>query len=420
MGVTLSEMQHGTERGTTSARGSARRPRGDEHLTGAQRGTLAGWLKGVDEGRMSRREFVARATALGASVSGIGMALALAGCGSGDDEGTTASFDKTKPASISFYNWTEYTSPKVLKRFKQETGIDVDLSLYESNEELYASLKKGAVVYDVVIPESAWVSILAKANLIQPLDMSLIPNFDANVTTELFRSPPFDPGTDGVKYSVPYMFGTVGIAVRLDKIADPPTSWEILYDPKYKQQMSMLDGAHEILGPALFSLGYSPNTTSQSELDEATAKAVAQKKLVKIYDSTFMTDRMIAGLPLVECWDGDAILAMNKMGISKLRYLLPDEGYTVWMDGICVPTNAASPYGAHLFLNFLLDPANAAESANFIGYQPAVDAADPLITSLVQRAMRPTPEVIAKGTLGVDLGAFEDAFQAAYKKVQQA
>ena len=398
-----------------------RERRGGERLDRARQGTIAGWLKGVDEGRLSRREFVAGATALGASLSSVAMALSVAGCGDGDgDSGDGPKFDTTTPASITFYNWTEYTSPKVLKDFEKATGIKVDLRLYDSNEELFAALEKGRAAYDVVNPESAWVSILARAGLVQPLDMDLVPNFDTNVTTELFRAPPFDPGTDGVKYSVPYMFGTVGIGVRLDKIPDPPNSWELVYDPRYKGRISMLDGAHEILGPALFSLGYSSNTTDQGELDEATAKAVSQKPLVKVYDSTNMTASMTGGLPVVECWDGDAILAMNRMGISKLRYILPDEGYTAWMDGLCVPKNAPSPYGAHLFLDFLLDPVNAAECANFIGYQPAVDAADPLITSLVQRAMRPTPEVLEKGTLGIDLGDFEEAFQAAYEQVRKA
>ena len=182
----------------------------------------------------------------------------------------------------------------------------------------------------------------------------------------------------------------------------------------------MLEGAHEVLGPALFSLGYSYNTTEQGQLDEATAKAIEQKPLVTTYSSSGMVKRITSGLPLVECWDGDAILAMNKIGLSKLSYVLPDEGYNVWMDGVCVPKNAPSPYAAHLFLNFMLDPVNAAESANFTGYQPVVAEADPMIESLVQRALRPSPEVIGRGTLAADIGDFEEAFQAAYKKVQQA
>jgi len=310
-------------------------------------------------------------------------------------------------------------SPAVLKRFEKETGIKVRLELYDSNEELAKNLEGGGGPYDVIVPEDAYVAIFAKAGLLQPLDLSLIPNFDTYVTTDFFRRPSFDPGTDGKKYSVPYMFGTIGIAVRLDEIPAPPSSWKLLYDRRYKGRISMLEGAHEVLGPALFALGYSYNTTNQSELDEATRKAIAQKPLVKTYSSTGMGGRIAGGLPLVECWDGDAVLAMNKIGISKVRYLLPDEGYNVWMDGVCVPKNAAGAYGAHLFLDFMLDPKNAADSANYIGYQPVVEAADPMIKSLVQRAMRPSPDVIERGVLAVDLGAFEDAFQAAYKKVQE-
>jgi len=208
--------------------------------------------------------------------------------------------------------------------------------------------------------------------------------------------------------------------VRLDKIPNPGDSWSIMYDPRHRGKMSMLDGSREVLGPALFSLGYDLNTTSQSELDEATAKAIAQKPLVKVYSGSGMAPRMVSGLPLVECWDGDVVTAMSTLGISKLRYLLPKEGYNVWMDGVCVPAASKNPYAAHLFLNFLLDPVNAAESANYIGYQPVVAAADPLVKSLVQRAMRPTDDVIAKGTFVKDLGSFNAAFDAAWAKVQKA
>jgi spermidine/putrescine transport system substrate-binding protein len=324
------------------------------------------------------------------------------------------------PTTLRIFNWSEYTSPKVLKDFERKFGVKCDLKLYDSNEQLTAQLKRRPDAYDIVVPEDAFVSVLASAGQLRPLDMSLIPNFAKYVTDEAFRSPPFDPGTGGKKYSVPYMFGSIGVGVRLDKVPDPGESWSIMYDPRFKGRMSMLDGSREVLGPALFSLGYSLNTTSQGELDEATAKAIAQKPLVTTYSGSGMAPRMVGGLPLVECWDGDVVTAMNKLGISKLRYLLPKEGYNVWMDGICIPASSPNPYAAHLFLNFILDPVNAAASASYIGYQPVVAAADPLLTSLVQRAMRPTAEVIAKGTFVKDLGSFNKAFDTAWVKVQKA
>jgi spermidine/putrescine transport system substrate-binding protein len=379
---------------------------------------MAAWLKGFAEGGVTRREFVARAAALGVAASTLGTMLAA--CGGDDKTGSAPqAMDTTLPASLAFYNWTEYTSPAVMKKFEKEHGVKVKLELYDSNEELQKNVEKGGV-YDVIVPEDAYVTIFARAGLLRPLDMSLIPNFDRYVIGDLFKKPSFDPGTGGKKYSVPYMFGTVGFAVRLDAIPDPANSWDLIYDDKYRGGISMLEGAHEVLGPALMSLGCSYNSTDQDELDEATAKAIGQKPLVTTYSSSAMAKRITSGLPLVECWDGDATLAMNKIGISKIRYVLPDEGYNVWMDGVCVPRNAPNPYAAHLFLDFLLDPVNAAASANYIGYQPVVQDADPMVKSLVQRALRPTPEVISRGTLAADLGDFEDAFQAAYAKVKAA
>ena len=379
---------------------------------------LGGWLEGFVHGDMTRREFVMRAAAAGLTVSAVGTLLAACG-GASSTSAEPSSMSTELPSTLRFYNWSEYTSPKVLKDFERKYGVKVALETYDSNEQLTARLKAHPDAYDIIMPEDAFVSVLASQGLLRPLDMSLIPNFKY-VTDTAFRKPPFDPGADGKKYSTPYMFGTIGVGVRLDKVAAPGRSWSIMYDPRYKGRMSMLDGSREVLGPALFSLHHSLNTTSQAELDEATDKAIAQKPLVTVYSGSGMAPRMVSGLPLVECWDGDVVTAMNKIGISKLRYLLPEEGYNVWMDGVCIPKASPNPYAAHLFLNFLLDPVNAAESASYIGYQPVVAAADPLIKSLVQRAMRPTPEVIAKGTFVKDLGSFNAAYDKAWAKVQAA
>jgi len=381
---------------------------------------LGAWLGGLVDGEMTRREFVARTAAAGLTATAIGTLLAACGGASSGTGAKPSAMGTELPATLHFYNWSEYTSPKVLKDFERKYGVKVALTTYDSNEQLMARLKAHPDAFDVIMPEDAFVSVMAGQGLIRALDMSLIPNFDKYVTDAAFRHPPFDPGTDGKKYSIPYMFGTIGIGVRLDKVADPGRSWSIMYDPRYKGRMSMLDGSREVLGPALFSLHYGLNTTDRGQLDEATDKAVAQKPLVKVYSGSGMAPRMVSGLPLVECWDGDVVTAMSTIGISKLRYLLPDEGYNVWMDGVCIPAASPNPYAAHLFLDFLLDPVNAAASASYIGYQPVVAAADPLIKNLVQRAMRPTPDVIAKGTFVKDLGSFNQAYDQAWAKVQAA
>jgi spermidine/putrescine transport system substrate-binding protein len=384
----------------------------------AVRGEVAALLRGVADGRVTRRQFVARAGALGLSLSAVGTLLAA--CGGSDTAASPAApaFPTTKPATLNVHNWSGYMAPKVIKQFEADQGIKIKLTEFDSTDQCVKQIKQGGA-YDVIFPEAWGAEILIKAGLLTPLDMSLLPNFK-NVTQPTFQKPPYDPGTDGKKYTSVYFFGTMAFAVRLDKIATPQQSWEMLFDPKYKQKISMLDGSRDVLGPPLWMAGTDPNTTDQAQIDAATQKLIEQKPLVTVYSSTGTTDRLIAGLPVVQCWDGDAAYVMNKLGLEKCRYILPAEGYSVWADAPCVPTAAASPYGAHLLLNYLLDPAVAAANANFTGYQPVVEAADPMIKSLVQRALRPTTEQLEVGTFNEDLGEAAAIYDAAYAKVLKA
>jgi spermidine/putrescine-binding protein len=381
----------------------------------------------VCEGRLSRREFLARTAALGLGASAVGALLAACGTTSTPSSTTSASpvaMDTTLPKKLYIYNWSDYSSQKVYDDFKKQYGITVVESFYDGNESLNTKLRAGAGGYDVVFPTDKWVSINAKSGLIQPLDMSLIPNFDKYVTLPLFQKPSFDNPDEqgGKKYSVPYMFGSTGVGIRRDKVAnaDSIDTWNIMWDAAWKRQISMLDEPVECINAALMLLGYPANTTDQAQIDAAAQKLVEQKPLVVQYTSTVDKREMIQGVPLVHCWDGDAAMAMRDVGEAKLRYLLPKEGFMLWMDGIAVPTTAPSPYAAHLFLDFILDPVNAAGAANYIGYQPAVEEAMQYVTDPVQKAMRPTPEILAKGQLPKDLGAFEQMYQDAWAKVKSA
>jgi spermidine/putrescine transport system substrate-binding protein len=379
---------------------------------------LASWLREIADGHLDRRQFLLRATALG--LAGSSIATLLAACGSSDDSsGKPVAMDTTLPATLEVFNWAAYISPKTLRDFGEKYGLKVELTTYGSNEKLVKAIDSGAGPYDVIFPTDSFVTTLINAGQVQPLDMDLIPNF-VNVTDPVFRKPAFDPETDGHKYSVPYMFGTTGFIARLDRVKTVDDTWEMLYDPAFDKKITMLDGSREVLGPPLFLLGSDPNTTNQATLDKATAMAVQQKPMVVEYDSTDVAATIASGRPLTEAWDGDAVAAIGTLGMSKIKYVLPREGFSAWADGVCIPENAPSPYAAHLFLDYLLDPGVAAQNANYTGYQPVIEAADPMIKSLVQRAMRPTPEVIARGVVSKDLGDFNKQFEAAWETVQNA
>jgi spermidine/putrescine transport system substrate-binding protein len=384
-------------------------------------------VREVCEGRLSRREFITRAAALGLGASAIGALLAA--CGSTSPSSTASSsapapLDTTLPAKLFIYNWSDYSSQQVYADFQKQYGIRVVESYYDGNETLNTKLRAGAGGYDVVFPTDKWVSINAKTGLIQPLHMDLIPNFAKYVTQPLFQKPPFDNPDQqgGKKYSVPYMFGSTGIGLRRDKVpnVDSVDSWAIAWDPTWKRQISMLDEPVECINAALMYLGYPANSTDQSQIDAATNKLIEQKPLVAQYTSTVDKREMIQGVPVVHCWDGDVAAAMKDIGQAKLRYMLPKEGFMLWMDGIAIPTTAPSPYAAHLFLNFILEPKNAGAAATAIGYQPAVEAAMQYVTDPVQKAMRPTKDILEKGQLPKDLGAFEQMYQDAWAKVKSS
>jgi spermidine/putrescine transport system substrate-binding protein len=393
-------------------RDSGQRPQGEPTRD------LTASLAAVHDGSLTRRAFVARAAALGLSVSAAGALLAACGGGKKSASAKPVAIDTTKPSQIVVYNWQYYMSPKAIRSFEQSTGIKVVEKFFDDPTQIPGQLEAGES-YDVIFPADTTATQLIEDALVQPLDMALIPNFATYVAGSEFASPPYDPGTDGVKYTVPYMFGTTGFAARLDQVAEPGSSWKQLWDAKYKGDIEMLTG-RDALSASLFALSLPPNTTSQADLDKATDYLIEQKPLVAKYDDTYPTGSIIKGRALTMCWDGDAIGAINKVGLNKVRYVLPDEGYIIWADALCIPKTAKSAYGAHLFLNHLLDPKVAAECADYIGYQPAVPAADPLVKSLVQRAMRPTPEVLAKGVYAAYLGDFQAQYEAAWKKVMSA
>lgn len=321
------------------------------------------------------------------------------------------------PRTIRFLDWAEYIAPTVLTRFEIGTGIHVEEVLYRSEEECGARLLAGEP-FDVVMATDYIAAGYRMAGLLQPLDMDRLPNW-RHVTNPRLRKPPHDPETDGRKYTSVNYFGTEGFAVRFDKVATIRTSWDMLYDPAHAGRITMVDGAREVLAPALYLLGSDPNTTDPGLIEQAAARAVDQRPLVVAYSSDAPARRIIEGIAIVHCWDGDAARAIAE-GTRQVRYVLPQEGFSLWADGPCVPRWAPDVDGAYRFIDFLLEPAVAAENASYSGYQTAVAAAASLVKSPVQRALRPSESEIEHGTFLADLGESNELYEKAYKRVGAA
>jgi spermidine/putrescine-binding protein len=378
-------------------------------------------LRDVTQGRMTRAEFVTRALGLGISVSAAGALLAACGAKSATTTGTASAspppLDSTKPDHITLFNWSDYMDPGVLKAFQRQYGVTVKESYFEDNDTMLAKVKAGAAGYDVIVPTGWTVSVMTKTGLLRPLDMSLIPNFAGLMPA--YQSPSYDAGSGGKRYSVPYMFGRTGIDVRSDKVSETITSWQSLWDPAYKNKIIMLADARGALEAALYLIGSDCNCTDMDTLQKAKQKLIDQKPLVRKYDPVPLRN-ILAGNPLTEGWDGDIVRVQHELGADKAAFVAPAEGFSLWTDTFVVPTTANSPYWAHMFINYLLDPKVAAKLSLFTGYQTPVAAAASYITDPILKAMRPSDEVMKSGHMYEDLGEFNNVYNELWTDVKSA
>ncbi|EPD52958.1 hypothetical protein HMPREF1210_01338 [Paenisporosarcina sp. HGH0030] len=314
--------------------------------------------------------------------------------------------------TISVYNWGEYIDPELIKRFEKETGITVVYETFESNEAMMTKIEQGGTSYDVAMPSEYTIEKMKENDLLIPIDHSKIPNL-SNIDP-YFLDLPFDPGNE---YSIPYFWGTVGIAFN-PKLLDGQTfeSWEDLWDPSLKQEVILVDGAREVMGMGLNTLGYSLNTKDEHQLQEATDKLKTLSPNIKaiLGDEIVETMRRSeAAVALV--WSGQAadIMYVNE----DIDYAVPKEGSNLWFDNMVIPKTAANVEGAHKFINFMLDPEVAAQNADYVGYSTPNENAIPLMDPEVTGDERfyPTKEMRERlevyKNLGLEtLGRYNELF----------
>jgi spermidine/putrescine-binding protein len=251
---------------------------------------------------------------------------------------------------LNLYAWSEYVPQVLLDGFKEKTGITVHYDTYSSNEELLAKLQAGGSGYDVIIPSDYTISMMINQNLLEPLDMSKIPNY-ANVMDEL-KNLDFDPQN---KYSIPYQWGTMGIVINRDLAKEPVTRWADLWKPEYKGHVILLDDEREVLGMVLMMLGYDRNSTDAAQLDEAKVKLIELMPNVKLMDSDSPKTALLSGeVWLGQTWNGEAALAQQEN--PAIEYLCPEEGCGIWYDNLAIPKGAPHKDAALAFLNYVLEP----------------------------------------------------------------
>lgn len=272
--------------------------------------------------------------------------------------------------TLTVYNWGDYIDPELIAEFEQETGVKVIYQTFDSNEAMLTKIAQGGTTFDIAVPSDYAISKMREEGLLLPIDHSRIPNLSH--IDPRFMDLSFDPGN---VYSVPYFWGTVGIVYNPELVGGKTfRSWNELWDPDLRNQILLVDGAREVIGMGLNSLGYSLNDTNEEHLQEAKRKLERLTPNVKalVGDEIKM---LLAGeeaaVGLV--WSGDAseIISENE----KLDYVVPEEGSNVWFDNMVIPKTARNLPAAHAFINFMLDPEHAARNAEYVGYStPNKDA----------------------------------------------
>ncbi|UKS55616.1 ABC transporter substrate-binding protein [Exiguobacterium acetylicum] len=297
---------------------------------------------------------------------------------------------------LNIYNWGDYIDPALIKQFEKESGIKVVYQTFDSNEAMLTKIEQGGTTYDIAVPSDYAIAKMIEEKLVLPIDHQKIPNLK-NIDSR-FLDLSFDPNN---KYSIPYFWGTVGIVYNKELIGGKePTSWKDLWDPKLKNQILLADGAREVMGMSLNSLGYSLNETDESKLQEAKANLMRLTPNVKAIvgdEIKLLLANEEAGLGVV--WSGDANEIMSEN--ENLDYVIPKEGSNVWFDNVVIPKTAKNVEGAHEFINFMLRPDISAKNADYVGYSTPNKEGLKLLDKSVQTDERFYPDKQVTDTLEV-------------------
>jgi spermidine/putrescine transport system substrate-binding protein len=327
----------------------------------------------------------------------LGLTSILVGCGKKPDEQTQ---EKVQPQSseLCLFSWDEYLDQKLLDEFKERTGIQVNVKIFQSSDEMVEGLKSEPGTYDVLICEDGYVPILAEKRMLCPVDRKKLTNWENLDPNRI--NPAFDPEN---KFSVPYLWGTTLLAYRRDLLQAPKHSWSVIFEDRLKDKVGFLDDRMECYAGILRTMNIQVADAKPEEIEEAA------KKLQMMVRDRGMRLGGLSGNEVKKyllegsCWismiySGDAARIANENPDIPISYFIPEEGATVWMDSFCISRDSRKVETAHKFLNFMLEAKIAAASANFLRYASPNKAAFPYIDSnlLNDETINPKPAILAK------------------------
>lgn len=281
---------------------------------------------------------------------------------------TPKSSDKTasNPKEVNLAIWTNYVSPELLAKFEKQTGIKVLVSNYSSNEELLAKIQAGAEGYDVAVPSDYMVLVMNNLGLLTPIDKS-----------KITRMGELDPKVLGKYYdpkneiSLPFSWGTTGIAYNQKFVKKPIRSYKDLFESKeVAGKFTLLDDVREALGAALKLQSITLNTRANADLEKAKKVLLSIKKDIKGFTSETAAGLTNGEMLAAQAYSVDAMLASSRTN-GAIKYVIPEEGCTLWVENLVIPKGSKNVEAAHKLIDFLLSEEVGVERAKTLFSAPS-------------------------------------------------
>lgn len=340
------------------------------------------------------------------SVSLVLATILLSGCGGSSN---------SENGEVRVYSLGDYIDPDLVGEFEEATGIKVVLDTFDTNEEMYPVISKGSVDYDVICTSDYMIQRLISEDLLQEIDFGNIPNLENIEKKYLDMATAYDPGN---KYAVPHTFGTLGIMYNTDSIKEGEiTSWNDLWKEEYKGEIVMPDSMRDNYAIALKALGYSINTTDETELKEATEYMKKQKPLVYTYANDSARDLAIGNSAAIAVvWNGEILYSQEEN--ESLEYIVPVEGTEEFLDMWAIPKAAANKENAEAWINFMLDGDVAITNYEYLTYTIPNKAVIDLVSEdeKIMGYLFPSDSELSKYEMLVSLGAENDDMYSQYWK----
>ncbi len=316
--------------------------------------------------------------------------------------------------TLYIYNWGDYISPEVVKKFEKEFNCRVALDFFDSNQSMYAKLKAGGGGYDIVVPSTYMTDMMQDQKMLQKLDHAKLPNLK-HIDPDYLKK----VRDSKMEYSVPYLISFTGIGYNKKRIKNVEPSWHVFERKDIKGRCSLLNDPREVIAAALMTLGYNPNTRKQEEIDKAVQQVLKWRGTIAKFDVDEAKRSLISEeFWLIHAYSGDILQAQDEN--SEIEFIFPKEGHIFTADTFVIPTDASNPDLAYEFINFMHRPEIAAENMNFVKYRsPNLEALTKINPALKSKpTINPTKEQWNAAQPILDLGADTKLYHAAWDKIK--